>query len=119
MQPFWTSFTLGTAEASLPAADFWPEVSTKPLSWTTPWCVSTLIWNDFTASSPRRALFTLVVTTVSSTYCPVVSGVDFGAQPLVRPPSARAPINARDDADVANWRDVFMEWVGFMSRALS
>jgi len=29
---FLTSFTLGTAEASLPAADFWSEVSTKPLS---------------------------------------------------------------------------------------
>jgi hypothetical protein len=49
----------------------------------------------------------------------VVSGVDFGAQPLVRPPSARAPINARNDADFADWRDVFMEWARFMLRALS
>src|ERR1035438_10197061 len=77
--------------ASLPAALFWSKLSTKPLSCTTPFMVSTFISNDLTMSSFNSAPFTLVVIPVSSTYWPVLSLVRVSAQPPKNPPTATIP----------------------------
>src|SRR6185503_13952414 len=54
---------------------------TKPVNWTVPLKVSTLISADFSDGSLKIAVFTLVVMSVSSTYSPVPSFVDVPAHP--------------------------------------
>src|SRR3989338_9897612 len=54
---------------------------TKPLSWTVPLKVSTLISADFKVGSLNMAALILVVMTVSSTYSPVPSWVEVDAHP--------------------------------------
>jgi hypothetical protein len=78
---FLTDFTLLTLRATLTALYMSAWYLTKPLSWTVPLKVSTLISADFSEGSLNIAAFTLVVMTVSSMYSPVPSLVEVAAQP--------------------------------------
>jgi len=73
-----TPFTLCANSTALLMSDWEP---TKPLNWTTPLKVSTLISADFKVGSLNMAALTLVVMTLSSTYSPVPSFVGVDAQP--------------------------------------
>src|SRR3990170_1317845 len=83
MRLFLTDFTpltpLATSTARLTACGEF----TKPLNWTTPLNVSTLICNTFRAGSPRIAALTFAVTVESSKYSPVLSWVRLAAQPAI------------------------------------
>jgi hypothetical protein len=68
-----TDFTPATPRATVTAWSMSAWDPTKPLSWTTPLNVSTLISLTFRVASLRIAAFTFVVITESSTYSPVPS----------------------------------------------
>jgi hypothetical protein len=78
---FLTDITPLTPLASSTALSMFDEELTKPLSWTTPLYVSTLISDDFNVDSRNIASLTLVVMTLSSIYSPALSLVDVAAQP--------------------------------------
>src|SRR5450631_1828574 len=73
-------------------------VLTKPLSWTVPLKVSTLISVDFNDGSSRIAAFTLVVMTESSKYSPVPSWLGVAAHPSMEA-SRMAQTNAMNLLD--------------------
>ena len=76
--------------------------------------LSTLTANDFTASSLSRALFTLVVMTVSSTNSPVLSRVAVAAQPPNNAPKESTPVTARRETNFWEEREIFMMWNWFL-----
>src|SRR5689334_20577648 len=78
---FLTDLTPSTPLATFTAVDSLLAELTKPLSWTMPLNVSTLISADLSVDSLRMAAFTLVVMTVSSTYSPVPACLVVEAQP--------------------------------------
>lgn len=78
---FLTDFTPFTPRATFMAVTIFSCERTKPLNWTTPLKVSTLISATFKLGSLRIAVFTLVVITVSSIYWPVLSCFAVEAQP--------------------------------------
>lgn len=100
MRLFFTETTPVIDAASRSAEAFCAAVFTKPLSCTTPFMVSTLTANDFTASSARSALLIFVVMTVSSTYSPVLSLVRVEAQAVKKGPHASAAVRARSAASL-------------------
>src|SRR5690606_32736981 len=78
---FLTACTPLTLRATLVAFGMSWACLTKPLSWTVPLNVSTLISVDFKVGSFTIAAFTLVVIHESSTYSPVPSVFEVDAQP--------------------------------------
>src|SRR5450756_2107657 len=78
---FFTDLTPVTPRATSPAFCTLLVESTKPLNWTSPLNVSTLIWNTFRDGSFRIAAFTFVVIAESSTNSPVPSRVGVDAHP--------------------------------------
>src|SRR3972149_422113 len=83
MRLFLTDTTPLTRLATSPALLTTCGEFTKPLNWTTPLNVSTLIWNIFSAGSSKIAAFTFAVMVESSTYSPVLSWVRLPAQPPI------------------------------------
>src|SRR3990170_967924 len=83
MRLFLTDFTpltpLATSTARLTTCGEF----TKPLNWTTPLNVSTLICNTFSSGSSRIAALTFAVMMESSKYSPVLSWVRLPAQPAI------------------------------------
>src|SRR4051812_42594159 len=80
---FLTDFTPPTFFATMTAESALACELTKPLSCTTPLKVSTLISADLRLGCSKIAVFTLAVTTLSSTYSPVPSDLEVDAQPRV------------------------------------
>src|SRR4030067_2665659 len=78
---FFTDLTPGTPRATSPALLTFCAESTKPLNWTSPLNVSTLIWSTFSDGSSKIAAFTLVVIAESSMYSPELSRVGVDAHP--------------------------------------
>src|SRR5512140_3591954 len=78
---FFTDLTPLTPRETSPALLTLRAESTKPLNWTSPLNLSTLIWNTFKDGSFMIAAFTFAVIAESSTYSPVPSRVGVEAHP--------------------------------------
>lgn len=80
---FFTDFTplIVCAISIARAISAWLE--TKPLNWTAPLKVSTLISDNFKVGSLKIAALTFAVITLSSIYSPVLSVLDVDAHPSI------------------------------------